>query len=432
MAGEAGALAGRQGGTGLSGGNRASGIDTRDDLRDFHQIMAVQASREQKAAYEAMLSSTRVASAEVEKLVGGAGNKDPRPDANPASGNDKGIDDALEIARALNKRFLEGFSETQKTGLKEVTKRLNKADAELVLPAKILEQEVTAKASSSQISGAAQNLARALSTFQRAQLDLGEEMSCVLSNNGEETSFNLPVTRNTVNFANQAVAVTTTGVVAKAVAANSVNIFSVKLTADLSDLQQTIVDVLRTQLDKTDQCGEQIGLRTATLTPQGAAGVVVTTLHYERWTCNTMFGKPSMNELVEGNGTIEVKLTPVIAENGTLRLAAQIGYVNAEGMVAELLRSGALGEALRDKISAAVLSALQQGGDLKTALPTGVRDYASLKHAQFQGTGSGRLIAVMDGEIRVSDDNLIAVTHALSQRSSPTEAVPVRPELVAR
>ena len=39
------------GGGGLSSGNHASGVDAKDDLRDFHQIMAVQASNEQKIAY---------------------------------------------------------------------------------------------------------------------------------------------------------------------------------------------------------------------------------------------------------------------------------------------------------------------------------------------------------------------------------------------
>ena len=38
-----------------------------------------------------------------------------------------------------------------------------------------------------------------------------------------------------------------------------------------------------------------------------------------------MFGRESMNEIVEGNGTIEVKLTPAVAEDGSLRLSAQIG-----------------------------------------------------------------------------------------------------------
>jgi hypothetical protein len=158
---------------------------------------------------------------------------------------------------------------------------------------------------------------------------------------------------------------------------------------------------------------------------------VVAQLHYERWTCTAMFGRENMNEIVEGNGTIEVKMTPGVAEDGTLRLVAQIGRIDAEGLVGGLLRSGTLGEALRDKISESVLSTLRQGGDFKAALPAGARSYATLRKAQFQGTGLGRLIAVLDGEIRVSNENLTALTSALKERSSPDGAA-ARPELMAR
>jgi hypothetical protein len=140
-----------------------------------------------------------------------------------------------------------------------------------------------------------------------------------------------------------------------------------------------------------------------------------------------------MNEIVEGNGTITVKLTPAVAEGGTLQLRAEIARVDAEGLVGELLRTGVVGEALRDKISELVLSALRQGGDFKTALPTEARSYATLGKAQFQGTGSGRLIARFDGDIRVSNENLAAVTGALQERSNQAAGeMPARPALMAR
>jgi len=417
------------GGGGLSGGNRATGIDTKDDLRDFHQIMAVQASREQRTAFATMVKATEAASAELQRFVAqlGKGN-------NPAevANRDKGLEDTVEIARTLNKRFLEGFSEAQKSGLKEVIKRLGKADSEVAQVAKALDQEVEANAAGTQMASSAQSLQHALENFQREQALLGEEMS-IVANNGQDSAFNLPATKNAVNFAGQTVVVTTFGVVSKGVAEGGENTFPVKLTADLSDLQQTIADVLRTQLDKADRCGEQIALQTATLTPQGPVGMVVAQLHYERWTCTRMFGKENMNEIVEGNGTIEVKLTPAVAEDGTLRLSGQIGHINAEGLVGELLRSGAVGETLRDKISDSVLSTLRQGGDFKMALPAGARRYATLKRVQFQGTGSGRLIAVLDGELRVSNENLVAVTNALREQSNQAAGeVSPRPELMAR
>src|ERR1017187_9981311 len=57
------------GGGGLSSGNHASGVDSKDDLRDFHQIMAVQTSREQKVAYASMLKSTEAAGTELQRFV---------------------------------------------------------------------------------------------------------------------------------------------------------------------------------------------------------------------------------------------------------------------------------------------------------------------------------------------------------------------------
>ena len=137
-----------------------------------------------------------------------------------------------------------------------------------------------------------------------------------------------------------------------------------------------------------------------------------------------------MNEIVEGNGTIEVKLTPAVAEDGSLHLSAKIDRIEAEGLIGDLLRSDALGNALRDRISDSVLSALQQGADFKAALPAGTRTYATLQRAKFQGTGLGKLLGVFDGEIRVSNENLTAVTRELQQRS--LQSAEARPELTAR
>ena len=418
------------GGGGLSSGNHASGVDAKDDLRNFHQIMAVQASSEQKVAYAAIVKSTAAAGAELQRFVELLSKGQNAPEV---ARHDKSFEEAIETARTLNKRFLEGFSEVQKSGLKEITKRLGKADSELAQQAKVLDQEVEANAAAPQMAGSAQNLERTLTIFQGEQADLGEEMSIAPSSKGQDSAFNLPPVKNTVKFSDQAITVITSGVVSNSVAEGGGNTFAVQLTADMSDLQQTIADVLRVRLDQADRCGERIAVQTAALTPRGSVAVVTTQLHYERWTCNTMFGRESVNEMVEGNGTIEVKMTPAVAEDGTLRLVTQLGRVEAEGLVGELLRSSTLGETLCAKISDSVLSALLQGGDFKAALPAGARSYATLRRAQFQGTGLGRLITVLNGEIRVSNENLLAVTSQLRERSlqSPQGSAP-RPELVAR
>ena len=418
------------GGGGLSSGNHATGVDAKDDLRDFHEILAVQASSEQKAAYAAMLKSTVTAGAKLQGFIAVLAKEN---NASEVANRDKSFEEAIDVARTLNKKFLEGFSEAQKSGLKEITKRLGKADSELAQQAKALDQEVEGNATGAQIAGTARNLEGAVTGFQREQTDLGEEMSIATSSKNSDVAFSLPTMKNTVNFSNQAFVITTAGAISKAVENGGQNLFEMELTADLSDLQQTIAGVLRAQLDKADQCGERIALQTANLTPQEAIGLVVVQLHFERWTCTTMFGRQNMNEIVEGNATIEVKLAPAVAENGALRVTAQMGHIDAEGLIAELLRSGALGEWLRDKIADSTLTVLQQGADFKAALPDGTRSYAALRRAKFEGTGSGRLIAVLDGDIRVPNENLAAVTHALQERSLQSdEGSSDRPELMAR
>jgi hypothetical protein len=417
------------GGEGLSAGNHASGVDNKDDLHDFHEIMAVQASKEQKAAYAAMLKSTKASEVELQGLASLLGKEN---NSSEIAAGDKQFQDAIEIARTLNKRFLAGFSEAQKSGLKEITKRLGKVDSELAQQAKTLDQEVETRITGAPVASSAQNLEHVLTSFERGQIILGEEMS-IAASVGPDTAFNLPAVRNTVNLGGHPVTVTTSAVISKAVpVAGGENAFAVNLTADLSDLQQSITDVLRAQLDQAEQCGERIAVQTAEFTPQAATSLVAVQLHYERWSCAIMFGRQDTNEIVEGNGSIEVKLTPAVAQDGALQLQAQIGRVDAEGLVGQLLRTGSVGEALRDKISDSVLSALRQGGDFKAALPGEARSYATLRKAQFQGTGSGRLLALFDGDIRVSNDNLTALTNALQERSNQAAGELQRPELMER
>jgi len=426
---------GLAGGGGLSGGNHATGIDAKDDLKSFHDLLAVQASREQVSAYAAMVKYTAASGAELKALEEESG-KQSAPSLLANRG--KTLADAIENARVLNKKFLEGFSEPQKTGLKEIAKRLNKADSELAQQAKLMDQAVATDAAGPQMASSAQNLERALTNFQRAQVDLGEEMSIRTADNGQDFTFNLTPVKNSLNFANQAIAVTMSGVVSKGASAGGQNTFAVELTADLADLQQAMAEVLRVQLDKTDRCGERIALQTAELTPQGQASLVVAQLHLERWSCAPLFGRESMNEIMEGNGTIEVQLTPAVAEDGTLRLLAQIGRIDADGLIGASLRSGSLGESLRDKIAESVLTILRRGGDFQAALPAGVRSYATLRRAQFQGTGSGKLMLALQGEIRVSNEQVTALTSELGRASEgqsvpgPLLPRPPAPEAVSR
>jgi hypothetical protein len=258
-------------------------------------------------------------------------------------------------------------------------------------------------------------------------------MSIQAPTTNQGIAFNLLPATNTVKFGDQTIDIHVSGVVSNAATEGTQNNFSVKLTADLWDLQQNITGVLRDELNKADRCGEQIAIQTATLVPQEPGGVVVAQLHYERWTCSALLGREASNELTEGNATIEVRLMPAVAGDGTFRLTGEIARINAEGLVGDLLRSGTLGEALRDKVTESILSIMRQGDDFKSSLPSEARNYATLRRARFEGTGSGRLRAVLDGDMVVSNENLTAVSNGLKQRSSPApDRSLAQPELLTR
>jgi hypothetical protein len=388
-------------------------VDVKDDLKNFHEAVAAQATSQQIVECAAMMKSTEAANVELNTLLGRLNKENSTSDLAARSAT---VQQAIERARTENKKFLDGFSERQKSGLKEITRKLIKADADLAQQAKELDERGRdTKAASNLIPSSAQSLERALTSFKSQQVALGAEMSIGAANNSQDSAFNLPPVKNSVNFANQPIAIATSGVISKGAAEKGAaesgpNTFRLELTVDLSDLQVNIAEVLRAQLNRDPRCGERIAILTAALTPSEPASLVLAQLHFERWVCQ---GR-EVNEMVEGNGTVEVKLTPSVGENGALRLTPEIGRIDAEGLIGEMLRSGSLGQTLRDKIGEALLSTVRQGADFTTTLPASARGNATFRRARFQGTGSGRLLAVLDGEIRVSNEQLTSLIDELN------------------
>jgi hypothetical protein len=400
---------GTAGGGGLSSVGKATGVDDKDDLKDFHAVMAVQATSQQIVEYAAMMKSTEAASAELKSVLEQLGKEKENSIADLAS-RTTAVEQAIEKARSENKKFLDGFSEPQKSGLKEISKRLIKADADLAQQAKVLDVEAgNSRTSDQPIATSAQSLERALTIFQTQQIGLGEEMSAGTGKNGEESAYNLAPVKRSITVASQPIAIATSEVISNGVAAGGQNTFHLELAADLSDLQQNITEVLHSQLDKAERCGERIVVQGANFTPSEPASVVLVQLHFERWTC---LGRET-NEMAEGNGAFEVKLTLSVGNDGALRLTPEIGRVDAQGLIGDLLRSGSPGETLRDKIADSILSAVRQGGDFNATLPPAARGNATLHGARFQGTGSGKLSVVLDGEIRVSNEQAVSLTSEL-------------------
>src|SRR5277367_6261569 len=66
---------GTAGGGGLSSTGKATGVDVKDDLKDFHETMAVQATSQQIVEYAAMMKSTEAAATELKIFVEQLGNE---------------------------------------------------------------------------------------------------------------------------------------------------------------------------------------------------------------------------------------------------------------------------------------------------------------------------------------------------------------------
>ena len=170
-------------------------------------------------------------------------------------------------------------------------------------------------------------------------------------------------------------------------------------------------------MDKNDPCSEVLSIENATLLPAAPAALATIQLHYERRVCVKLLGKEHNKTLVGGDAEVQVRLTPQIAEDGTgLRLAVELGDIRATGSLGDLLRSGPLGATIREKIRTSILGALQKGTDLSATLPHAVQGYASIAQAQFQDGGNGRLLVVLSGEVRLTQQQVQELAGEMKQR----------------
>ncbi|HKN77411.1 MAG TPA: hypothetical protein VJW94_19695 [Candidatus Acidoferrum sp.] len=233
----------------------------------------------------------------------------------------------------------------------------------------------------------------------------------------QNVTFKVPPVKIPLKIKEQSVTITASALISMRSKDQETSIFKLELSADLSELQQNMTALLASQLDKDDACGERITIEHADLTPAEPASLAVVQLHYERWACAKVLGKEKSKRLVGGNAVIEVKLTPAIEENNTeLRLVPEIGKIDADGSLGELLRSGTLGDMLRDKIRTSILSAMEKGTNLSATLPPAIQGHATIQNAEFKDGGSGRLVVVLDGEGRITKEQIQALTKQIKER----------------
>ncbi len=234
---------------------------------------------------------------------------------------------------------------------------------------------------------------------------------------GKDLTFKIPPVKIPLKIKDQQVSITASGVVTALPATHGTNVLKLELTADLSELQQNVTDLLSGALDKNDPCGDRIAIQQATLTPVEPAMLAEVQLHYERWVCAKIFGKKEVKKLIGGNAAMQLKLTPAVEENGTqLRFVPEVGPIQADGSLGELLRTGNAGEMMRDKIQSSLLFALQKGADLGAILPPAIREHARVQDVRFKDAGAGRLVVVLNGEFQVTNEELQSLSKQLKGR----------------
>jgi hypothetical protein len=316
------------------------------------------------------------------------------------------------VQRSLidTRKFTDGFSSAQKSGLKEDLKKLIKADSDLEMENKRLDDAVQAETRAADLASTAQGVSKCLAAFSDQQLALGREMGVVLAE-GSDVAFNLPEVKNTVKANGLSFDVTANGQLSQIAAQTAERTFKLQITLDISELRENLTDFLRPQLSGGRTCGERLELHQASMTLSEPSSIVGLSLHYENWSC---MGGVSQ-EVAEGDGSVDVKLHPIVDKPNSLKLQSEFSRIDAGGLMAESLRSGPLGEELRDKLSRSLLSILHDSVDFKKLLPAVVRQLAEVQSAKFEEVGIGKIAVELNGEMKISDEQATLMASQLNQ-----------------
>jgi hypothetical protein len=409
------ALAQRHGsgaaGIGPPGLTRPDGVDEKDTLADFHHALAVEASGPQIAEFKAMIKGIGDAQDLAKSLVRAA---------SPEQTQIEGLVHALDADHQQWKRFTDGFSDPQKSGLREAVRRVTKADSAVEEEQKKLDQAAV-NTQPAEVATRAEGLRKAVAGLQDEELALGREMGIMLAS-GNDLTFILPAMNTTTRIANRSLAVGVTGTLSQTSVDAAKRSFKLQVVTDFSDLQQNFAAVLRGRLDRSQACGERVSVLEAVLTPAEPASFLEVRLHFERWTCVRLYGQNSANELAESDGTVDLKLTPSVDPAQGVQVSSSIERVAASGMLGDALQSGDLGDDLRRESAAALLAAIRAGLDFKTTLPPALQTGPTLEVVRFRDGGAGVLSLMVEGRMQLSDDQASQLAAQLNQTLSAQTA----------
>lgn len=217
-------------------------------------------------------------------------------------------------------------------------------------------------------------------------------------------AFDIPPVPVSVNVAGQPVAIVVSGNVSGA----AEKPLALNLHADLSDLQSHMTPLLQTELNQSNRCGERISVEKATLVPAAPAGRMTVQLHFEKWACLKAFGKENAKRLVGGNGSVQVLVTPRVQDGNTVSLDAEIGSIEADGSLGDLLHSE-YGATLRDKIRQALLKAIQKSASLEAVVPAQAQPFVTIQSVEFAERGTGILVLNLVGRLKVPGAQVASV-----------------------
>jgi hypothetical protein len=233
---------------------------------------------------------------------------------------------------------------------------------------------------------------------------------------GANFTFNTGPRRVSLEIGKQPVVVTASGTVSASSRGNQEYLLALRLDADLSDVQEHMTGLMRAQVDRNEACGDRIAIERAALLPAEPAVRAVIQLNYKRYACVKLFGKRRAEKLIAGDGLVQVKFTPFVEDQKSLRLVPEVERIQANGSLGQLLRSGSIGATVREKISKALLSAMQRGADPQITLPPALQNIAAINQAEFDDEGAGRLGFVLAGQALISSQQIQLIKEKLKRR----------------
>ena len=210
---------------------------------------------------------------------------------------------------------------------------------------------------------------------------------------------------------------------AKVSADHDRDVFRISIDTDLTGLQDNITPILQAELNQDNRCGERLAVGQATLTPAAPSSTLHATLHYEKWACIKAFHKDIVKRLVGGDAVVDIRLTPAVRDGNAVRLTAEVGAIQADGSLGELVKSPAFADALHEKVTRA-LDKIK----LETAIPAALRGAASIDAVSFADGGGGRLRLKVLGTVAIParDASLLLARLAAAQPSPGQAAAPAR------